>query len=96
MKNVVSILASILLVSVLSTGFAEGGATYDPSSNTYKQTNAAPGQRNEEKKQDLAEQKQEHWDKVEQNTGKEVTYSFNYVCDRAGGCVPVDPPRFQR
>lgn len=96
MKNIVSILASLLLVSALSTGFAEDGATHDPSSDTHNYTNSAPGQRNLEKKEELADKKKEHWDKVEENTGKEVTYSIKYLCDRDGGCVPVDPPRFQR
>jgi hypothetical protein len=96
MKNIFLALGSLLLVSVLNTGFAQSGATHDPSNDTYKQTNSAPGQRDLEKKQDLANAKQEHWNKVEENTGKEVTYSIKYLCDRAGGCVPVDPPRFQR
>jgi hypothetical protein len=96
MKNVFSLLAGLILVSVLSTGFAQNGATHDPSADTYKQTNSAAGQRDLEKKQELADKKKEHWDKVEQNTGKEVTYSFKYLCDRANNCVPVDPPRFQR
>jgi hypothetical protein len=96
MKNVISILSTLLLVSVLSTGFAEDGATHDPNSDTYTYTNSAPGQRDLEKKLELADKKKEHWDKVEENTGKEVTYSFKYLCDRDGGCVPVDPPRFQR
>jgi hypothetical protein len=96
MKNVFSILSTFLLVSALSTGFAEEGATHDSSSDTYKHTNSAPGQRDLGKKEEIAGNKQEHWDKVEENTGKEVTYSIKYLCDRAGGCVPVDPPRFQR
>jgi basic membrane lipoprotein Med (substrate-binding protein (PBP1-ABC) superfamily) len=96
MKNVFSILATLLLVLSLSTGFAEGGATHDPSNDTYQYTNSAPGGRDLEKKEELADKKQEHWDKVEENTGKEVTYSIKYLCDREGGCVPVDPPRFQR
>jgi hypothetical protein len=96
MKNVLSTLACILLVSALSTSFAENGATHDPNSDTYKYTNSAPGQRNLEKKEEVANNKKEHWDKVEENTGKEVTYSIKYLCDREGGCVPVDPPRFQR
>jgi hypothetical protein len=96
MKNVLSVLGTLLLVSALSTGFAQDGASHDPSSDTYKHTNSAPGQRDLGKKLEIADKKKEHWDKVEENTGKEVTYSFKYLCDRAGGCVPVDPPRFQR
>jgi hypothetical protein len=96
MKNVVSLLTACCLAFVLSSGLAQSGATHNPNADTYKQTNSAAGQRDAEKKQELADKKKEHWDKVEQNTGKEVTYSFKYLCDRADNCVPVDPPRFQR
>ncbi len=86
----------VFIISLLSSlVLAEEGATYTPENDRIVQTDAA-GKLPIEKKEDLAQQQIEHWNKVEENTGKEISYSYVVICDRDGHCMKVDPPKFVR
>ncbi len=87
----------VLGISLVSTlVLAEEGATYTPENDRIVQTGAPAGKLPIEKKEDLAQKQVEHWNKVEENTGKEISYSYVVICDKDGHCMKVDPPKFVR
>jgi outer membrane murein-binding lipoprotein Lpp len=95
MKKVLFAL-TIASLLVSGTALANGGAKHDKKSDTTQTTGAPADTMSSDTTSHAIETQEENWDKIENNTGTDVTYSYKYVCDSGGSCMTVDPPRFQR
>lgn len=93
-KPLLILSTALLLASGLS--FAEGTATYDASSDVTITTAAPAGTHSSDTTSKALETQKNNWDKIADKTGKDISYSYKYVCDSGGSCMTVDPPRFQR
>lgn len=93
-KPLLILSTALLLASGLT--FAEGTATYDASSDTTTSTNAPSGTLSSDPTSKAIETQKTNWNKIADKTGKDISYSYKYVCDSGGSCMTVDPPRFQR
>ena len=88
MKALISILTLCLSLSLAN---AENTATYNPADNTY-----VNGDAEQNPEFTVVKDMQAHWEKVAENTSKDITYSYKIICDKDNQCKAVDPPKFQR
>jgi hypothetical protein len=89
------ILAVVLILSLVSTVFAQ--ATHNPNNDRYIDT----GNPNShvlpiEHMQKIADRHAERWEKLAEKLGREIEYSYNWICGQDGECMPVDPPQFSK
>jgi hypothetical protein len=89
---------TLAITTLLCSGltFAVGGAEHDKQSDTVQTTHAPADTMSPDTTSHAIETQKRNWDKIEEKTGTEITYSYKYVCDSGGSCMTVDPPRFQR
>jgi hypothetical protein len=83
----------LLIVTMLacSWGFADDGATYLAAEDKVIETNSQ-GNLPVELHEVLAAIQIEKWARVEEQTGHEMGYSYNLICDAENNCMKVDPP----
>jgi uncharacterized protein YdeI (BOF family) len=95
MKKILLVLTIVSLL-ISGTAFANGGAKHDKQSDTTQTTGAPADTMSSDTTSHATETQEDNWNKIENNTGKDINYSYKYVCDSGGSCMTVDPPRFQR